>query len=148
MYSVGEVADRIEAVLGARPSENSVILSTDRQRAARPGSASLVAEIPPSTKQGRARLWPAEAIEAWLEDHPIKRLRATRAAFVAAYKQGVINNEWQEQAEAVWAAQAGGMSWAQIADGIKEATDKKMSRQYVAKHYAPLREREQPTPAA
>lgn len=146
-YSVTQVADRIESVLGQRPTDNAILLGAGRQRPARGGSRSLVAEIPASLHHDGPRAWRAEDIEAWLAEHPILRLQNARQRFQDAYRAGLESNVWLEHAQAVWTAQDAGMSWAQIAEAIGEVTGRPIARQSVAKRYNRARQPDQATPA-
>ncbi len=114
-YSYEDLADRIEAVLGERPSLSSLRAAPaeDQRRGAKKGRPRITAGMPrprPSaTRTSPARFAP-EDIEAWLADHPRRRWDAARQLAGERLAQG------HDEEEAVRLALEDGLSWAAIAE--------------------------------
>ena len=110
-YSYDQVAERIEQVLGERPSKSALRAAPLRQRRTRgrrPGlTAGMPAPLPSPSKTIRAR-FSAAAVEEWLAVHP--RLEWARA--IREAQMGLAAGQTTETV--VTAALTGGLSWRQI----------------------------------
>ena len=139
-YSYDQVAERIEQVLGERPSKSALRAAPLRQRhtrGRRPGlTAGMPAPLPSPSKTIRAR-FSAAAVEEWLAVHP--RLEWARAVHEA--KVGLAAGQPTETV--VTAAFAGGLSWRQITAILNEHDGGHRSVSGVHKSYRHL-ERAQP----
>lgn len=132
LYSLPEVAVRIQDVLGERPSDFAMY-HAGSGRPVRAGSRSLVAGMPAASNLGGSRSWPVDHIEAWLGAHPILQLRAARDHLATDLR--AAGQDWSAQARAVEDAKAQGCSWAEIAQVIEQVTGRRISRQAVAARY-------------
>lgn len=116
-YSYDQVAERIEQVLGERPSKSALRAAPLRQRRTRgrrPGlTAGMPGPLPSPSKTIRAR-FSAAAVEEWLATHP--RLEWARARHEAQTSLAA----GKPTETAVSAALAGGLSWRQITAILNE----------------------------
>lgn len=139
-YSYDQVAERIEQVLGERPSKSALRAAPLRQRRTRgrrPGlTAGMPAPLPSPSKTTRAR-FSAEAVEEWLAVHP--RLEWARAMHEA--QMGLAAGQHTDTV--VSAALTGGLSWRQITAILNEHDGGHRSVSGVHKSYRHL-ERAQP----
>lgn len=113
-YRYPDVAARIEAVLGVRPSLTTLRAAAAEQTRTglRPGHERITAGLPRPlpTPPGVAAEFDQAAIEEWLADHP--RLRRARAAAAAAAAIAAGDVETAVVAQ----ARAAGVSWARIVE--------------------------------
>lgn len=129
-YDRAALADRMEAVLGTRPTRSQ--LDKAPKVAERPigrGRARLTAGMPAPDPSGR---WRADDVEAWLARHPALELQRDIATITAAYANAHSD---RERHDIVGAARRRGRTWAQIASAITSAQGRRITRQAVAKHY-------------
>lgn len=124
-----EVAARIEAVLGERPS-----LTTLRDAASRAATLPnprnrVTAGMPRPTPgpPGSPSLFDAAEVDAWLASHPRRTWSDLRAAIADAKPE--------ERAAAVASARAAGISWQTVADVINAADGTDFTRQWAQQKY-------------
>lgn len=121
-YSYRELAERVEKVLGDRPSLSALRASASatRRSATTQGWPRLTAGMP-APEPAKSRTSPAafsqRKVEAWLRRHP--RLAATTAydALVTA-----AGNPRSRLEGAVRKARAAGLSWRLVAEAIAEGS--------------------------
>lgn len=142
-YTVSDVQNRVEAVLGERPTANDVHRESGRAGQRPNARVRLMAGLPAPTNTGESVLeFDPAAVEAWLAAHP----RLQRASQLEElYEQLVASLDAtpregdQLRADAIHRARSVGLSWAQIADQIGLVDGREVTRQAVAKRYGPLK---------
>lgn len=121
-YSYREVADRVEEVLGERPSLSALraAAAVARRTPTTQGRPRLTAGMPapvPARSKTSPAAFSQRKVEAWLRRHP-RRVRA--AAFEALVASA--SNPRARLEVAVRKARAAGLSWRVVAEGITEGS--------------------------
>lgn len=128
LLSYADLANRVEQALGVRPA-----LSTLRAAAATDARSGvrtrLTAGMPGPVTSGPAgrALFRASEVQAWLAEHPRRRLRRQQ--------ERLRDAPHQSRPRAVAAARAAGLSWQQVADALAEADGTTYSRQWAQQRY-------------
>ncbi|WP_301485880.1 hypothetical protein [Intrasporangium sp.] len=121
-YSYREVADRVEEVLGERPSLSALraAAAVARRTPTTQGRPRLTAGMPapaPARSKTSPAVFSQRKVEAWLRRHPRRVRAAAREALVAS-----AANPRSRLEVAVRKARQAGLSWRVIADGITEGS--------------------------
>lgn len=137
-YSYREVADRVEEVLGERPSLSSLRAeaAVARRTPTTQGVPRLTAGLPapmPARSQTAPAAFSQRKVEAWLRRHPRRVRAAALDALVAS-----ASNPRARLAVAVRKAREAGLSWRAIAEGITEGSGVTHSLAGVHKAYRHL----------
>lgn len=129
VYDFGQLADRIHAVLGERPSPSTLraaAASADRGTNSRIRlTAGMPAPLP--ERVGRRRVFAAAAVEQWLQRHPRTVVRTQLAA--------LADTPVPARPAAVQRARQAGLSWQQIAAACAAADGVRYSRQWAQQKY-------------
>lgn len=131
-YTVVDVQDRIEGVLGERPTVGAIHLEGVRAGTVPNARVRITAGLPNPVNPGERPLrYRARDVESWLEEHPrltrdTARQALARAIAEAGDRQALVDN-----------ARTAGLSWAEIADVFAEVDQRPITRQAVAKRYGP-----------
>ncbi|MGB8385149.1 MAG: hypothetical protein WCG47_28565 [Dermatophilaceae bacterium] len=128
-YTYREVADRVEQVLGVRPSLSSLRAAAAEARRTRSvrRRARLTLGMPPA-EPAPSRTTPAvfsqAKIEHWLANHP-------RAGHLAAYRALVAAARQSRNLDAaVQQARRDGLTWQHVADALSEGSGVTRSRSW------------------
>lgn len=123
-YTYQQVADRIEAVFGARPSLSTLRAAGAKSSSGTDARVRITAAMPEpvSRREGGTTLFDQEEIERWLEAHP----RRVQHQSVQVFEK-LLQREGVSQ-EAVAFARGQGLSWEQIRKAISSATGEKHSK--------------------
>ncbi|GAA4995374.1 hypothetical protein GCM10023317_24570 [Actinopolymorpha pittospori] len=139
-YSYKELAARIEQVLGERPSLSALRAAAAQGRRtsstlSRPRlTVGMPAPLPPTSRTAPAA-FSAEAVEAWLQDHPRLAWNQAMSEIHDALARG-------DDVEAVVGkALADGLSWRHITAALNAHDDRQRSIAGVHKRYRHLAEK-------
>lgn len=134
--TTAEVMDLIEASLGERPSQTTMLKAMpDRSRT--PNARIRLTAGMPQPLRGRtgaagSRVWDRAEIESWLREHPrLQRARARETLAAAWAQEG-------SRAPVVRVARDAGMSWAEIAEVVGEVEGRRVSRQAMCERFRRL----------
>lgn len=118
-----QVADKIAAALGTRPSISTL-------RTAHSGRGGIVDGLPAPIHPrhgNRSPLFSEDDIDTWLANHP-RRARERQI-------QHLSKQPPEARFDAVAHARAAGLSWADVAQAISRADERPMTRQAVQQRY-------------
>lgn len=126
-FSYPELADRIQQVLGIRPSPAT--LRAAAATSTRPGRGTAITTgmpTPTRDRAGRAQ-FDAAAINTWLQRHPQLEIRRHQQTLATAPRA--------ERPTAVATARSVGLSWQEIADACGAADDTTYTRQWAQQRF-------------
>lgn len=111
-YTYAELAERIEQVLGERPSRSALRAELARRPAERsqhrPRATAGIPPPLPATSRTAPSAFAVEAVEQWLEYHPRRAWNTAISELTHALTTG------QDLTHAISSARAAGLSWRQI----------------------------------
>lgn len=134
-YSYEQLADRIEQVLGERPSLSSLraaaaAATRTGSPAARPRVTYGMPRPEPPARPTAPAVFDAAKIEEWLARHPRCAWAAAEQSFRLALRDPVV-----DAADAVGSARRAGLSWAHIRLGLRAERGDTRSRAGIFKAY-------------
>lgn len=134
-YTYRQLADRIEAVLGRRPSVSTLraATATTRRTTTSQSRPRLTLGMPPPepapTRTAPAR-FDAAKVEAWLATHPLRRWLAADADYRAA-----LRDPTRPIDATIALARRRGLTWTQITTGLHDECGDRRSRAGIYKAY-------------
>lgn len=133
VYTVEQVQDRIEELLGERPTAAAIHLEGARGSATPNARVRITAGLPaPINPGGRPLRYPAGLVEAWLDQHPRVHQHTALHQLGVALRS---SDAGSARKEAVRSARAAGLSWAQVAATVADIDGRPITRQAVAKRF-------------
>lgn len=137
VYDYDQVVDRIEEVLGERPSKSALRAEAAQRRRtntplARPRLTLGLPPPLPATSRTSPAAFPAAAIEAWLRTHP----RLTWVQAMNTAQQRLASGEVEE--DVIAGCLAAGLSWRNITVALNAHDGRSRSTAGVHKRYRHL----------